>query len=103
MGVQWVKALSPQFQIKLNGFSVYTWVGVFCALLIAHPHGRASDKAIPTNAEKKVILLQLESLDLIGTTRVNAEQLADQLHLKKGMAIDDDLVMNTRTRLLSIG
>ena len=45
----------------------------------------------------------LETLELSGTDRVDAETLADELGIRPGDPLSDDFVTSTRSRILSLG
>jgi hypothetical protein len=45
----------------------------------------------------------LESLDVVGTDRLTTEQAAEEFGLKPGAMVDDDLVLQTRQRVLTMG
>ena len=57
----------------------------------------------PVGRDRKVTAYRLEALELMGSTRIDAEQLAQELGLVQGTLLDDKFVMNTRSQLLGIG
>jgi hypothetical protein len=52
---------------------------------------------------RKVQVYKLESVEIQGSTRLAARDLATELGLVKDTPLNDDLVMTTRTRLLGLG
>lgn len=72
------------------------------------PRSKAAPKEsetapIPVGPDRKVRVYRLESITVEGTDRITADQAAESLGLKRGVALDDDLVMSARRRLLSLG
>jgi hypothetical protein len=63
----------------------------------------AAETPIPVNANRQVQVYKLETIELVGTTRMTTEQLAEELNLTPGTPLNDDLVMSTRSRLLGLG
>lgn len=66
----------------------------------------AQDAAPPSfrlGSNRKVVTYQLETLELIGSSRMTSEQIAHELGLNPGIRLDDDLVMNARSKLLGLG
>lgn len=59
--------------------------------------------ALTVGRDGRVTAYKLESLDVRGTTRLTSTQLSEELGLSRGIALDDELVMNTRSRLLGLG
>lgn len=55
----------------------------------------------PQSGEKRTYTL--ETLELRGTTRIDAEFLQEELGLKPGIPLSDELVIETRSRLLGLG
>lgn len=53
--------------------------------------------------KQKVSLYRLEKLSLVGSERMTAEQVQTELGLVRGTSLDDELVMSTRSKLLSLG
>ncbi len=55
--------------------------------------------------EKKTLsrAYKLESITVKGTHRLTAEQIRDHLNINKGDPLNDEFVMSTRARLLSLG
>ena len=51
----------------------------------------------------RVQVYKLESVEISGSTRLTSEQLMQEMGLVRGTSLDDNLVMNTRTRLLGLG
>lgn len=90
-----------------------TTTTVICALLagaLAAASGAArADDAKPdmptvkTAEGRKVQVYKLETVEIQGSTRLGARDLAAELGLVKGTPLDDTLVMVTRSRLLGLG
>ena len=59
--------------------------------------GKADEKNIETNP------YLLEEVSIVGSTRVPIETLRNELGLFAGAGLDDNLVMSTRAKLLSLG
>jgi len=73
---------------------------LWLALLLSTTEIRA--QGIPSTAGK-VMALRLESIDVVGTTRLDAKFLHEEFALKDGTALDDQFVMSTRQKILSLG
>jgi hypothetical protein len=73
-------------------------VGIFIAPMLVMPH-----PVFGASLKHKISSYQLESFELKGTTRVTPEFLASELGIKPGLRLDDEFVMNTRSRLLGWG
>ncbi len=58
---------------------------------------------VPTQRGRKVQVYKLETVEIQGSTRLAARDLASELGLVMGTPLDDELVMSTRTRLLGLG
>lgn len=63
----------------------------------------SSVPTVATQAGRKVQVYKLETVEIQGSTRLAARDLATELGLVKGTPLDDELVMSTRTRLLGLG
>jgi len=63
-----------------------------------------SSSPVPVNSSTgRVVAYKLESVELIGTDRISKESIVDELELTTDRPLNDDLVMNTRQRLLGLG
>lgn len=87
---------------------------IFCtgksSVAQAEPSVKPTEKSTEKPAEKpqgissrRVSLYQLESVTVTGTRRISAEMLEMEFGLRPGVTLNDELVMNTRSRLLSLG
>jgi hypothetical protein len=100
---------------RLNNFLKKTLRGAFffCLVAAALPNtlGVAqtsttvdpATKKIKVGPDRRVQVYKLESVELSGTTRMTVEDVVEELGLATGTPLDDDLVMSTRVRLLSLG
>jgi hypothetical protein len=76
---------------------------LFLALFSTFAAGSDNEASKPRVAAKPERVYRLESVELIGTTRITVERLVAQLGLEAGVALDDSFVLSTRARLLSLG
>ncbi|MEZ4741410.1 MAG: hypothetical protein R3B45_03025 [Bdellovibrionota bacterium] len=65
--------------------------------------GNSVSHKTPQDAISRPRIYLLESIELVGTSRLSIEQLASNLGLRAGIPMDDDFVMDTRAKLLSLG
>lgn len=56
-----------------------------------------------TTTTQPTQIYNLESVEVVGTTRLTAGQITDQLALKTGMPLNDSLVLSIRQKLLGLG
>lgn len=71
------------------------WSIVLCAGLSLN--ARAQD------SKPLAAIIRLETVELVGSTRMSSTQLAEELGLVAGTPLDDELVVSTRSRLLGLG
>jgi hypothetical protein len=72
--------------------------------LASTAHAQATPKApLNVGADNRVRVYKLESVELVGSTRMSSEALAIELNLTPGRALNDELVMTTRSKLLGLG
>ena len=81
--------------------AVMTWPLAAC--LATLPVQAQEPEKPPVGPDGRVRVYKLETVELIGTTRVDAITIERNLGLTPGIALGDDLVMTTRQRLLGLG
>ncbi len=64
---------------------------------------RALADGIAIGPDRKVQVYRLETVEIRGSTRIAADDLARELGLVRGTPLDDNLVMTTRSKLLGLG
>ena len=87
----------------------------FPSFSLAQETRQKTTKALPgkgsdTNPKKKDYpnkspfrIYKLETIELVGTDRIQKEKLIEMLGLTEGLPLDDTFVMETRQRLLGLG
>ena len=65
--------------------------------------GSKAEPTLPVGPDRRVQVYRLEAVELRGSTRMTADQLASELGLIRGAPLGQELVMETRARLLSLG
>jgi len=90
------------FKILILSLSLVTWGNTSLGQSKQSAPVTKDAKTNPVR-NKRVQLYMLENVEVIGTTRMTTEEVSHELGLQKGIALDDDLVMNARSSLLSLG
>lgn len=86
---------------QMNRFIKLTTLMLFIALMAA-PLAYA-DSQLKVGPDKRVRVYKLETVEIRGSTRLTAKQLSNEFGLKKDLPLNDEVVMTTRAKLLSLG
>lgn len=88
-------ALPPQKLCTRYLIPIFSWL--FLAFLFKPGASPCLERNIDTSP------YLLEEVSIVGSSRISVERLRNELGLYSGIGLDDDLVMNTRAKLLSLG
>jgi len=86
-------------------FSPQILVFTACVAVVCGPHlpATATTAEPQPSATRRVSAYVIESVSVQGTDRISVETLGSDFGLKPGAPLNDELVMNTRTRLMGLG
>jgi hypothetical protein len=77
-------------------------VALFAVLWLPTAHSLEPESPSSSSVPAKRIIL-LETVEIVGTTRVSSSQIAEQLRLSPSIVVDDALVADLRKKILGLG